>query len=373
MTQLIGRNWYGIQVQDVNDQADLSNAARADAWNMAQHQNNWQNQRHGTDRSDAWAINRDRLNFDAWREGLADSRTAASVAAQERLAKMGFDFTRAQDETNWNRGANMRRIAEEQAGWAGQDRARMLADRQAGEELDNLLSTLAADQSMANASLDDFTRAAQARIAEANKTRGEGARPLRLPSQYLFDTISKRTARRDATADARRDRLAADLASDNPAKRAAAARIIDSDPTLKDTIDRPETLDDIPVNPADPKIMEPIRQTVATGGIRQAFSAFGRNREADPAQAAIDARQLSAAIDSEATRLAAQTGYSKSSIAKVIGLELQNLDTVGYPAFMRRPLSTLGSLVGATDKPKTEREAVFDIVFQELGLTRPQE
>jgi len=57
---LVGTNFYGTQVQRTPyDDAEAQRAQGLDAWNMAQHQNDWQNQRHGQSRSDARAMNRD--------------------------------------------------------------------------------------------------------------------------------------------------------------------------------------------------------------------------------------------------------------------------------------------------------------------------
>jgi len=83
---LVGTNFYGTQVQRTPyDDAEAQRAQGLDAWNMAQHQNDWQNQRHGQSRSDARAMNRDNLNFGAWSHGQNMAQQAASAEAQRRM------------------------------------------------------------------------------------------------------------------------------------------------------------------------------------------------------------------------------------------------------------------------------------------------
>jgi len=75
------------------------------------------------------------------------AQQAASAEAQRRMHEATlnqgmtlFDKSNAladaRDARSWERGANMRTIAEEQAGWAGKDRAKALLDRQAQEDWD---------------------------------------------------------------------------------------------------------------------------------------------------------------------------------------------------------------------------------------------
>ena len=391
---LVGTNFYGTQVQRTPwDDAEAQRTGSRDAWNMAQHQNRWADKRQSGTNAFNWAMNQDTLDFNAWngqrQDDRADSRSAASIEAQRRIAEMGYthDATMfdkrtgvddARDVRNWGRGEPYRKIELEQAGWRGEDRARSLADRKSQEDLDGLLAELAADPTMANAGVDDFMRSAQGKIAEANAARTASdpkAQKLRLPAQYLIDAIGKRTARRDATEQARRDRLAADAAGSNPAKRANARKLIASDPKLAGQIDTPETADEIPVNTNDPKIMDAIKAEVTNGSIRQMLNNTSRSayavdmngRSEETSQAL--AQQLAQTVQGVSERLAAQTGYSARSIQQQIGTMLSQLDTTsGGNTASRIITSAIGLGLPELGERRSERAFAVDEALKVLGF-----
>ena len=114
---LTGRNFYGVQVQRTPyDDAEAQRAVSQDAWNMAQYQNDWAERRFQQGRGDAWAMNRDNLNFNKYALDRADVRSAAAIEAQRKIAEMGF----AHDKTMFDRRADVE-DARTLAGWDRED------------------------------------------------------------------------------------------------------------------------------------------------------------------------------------------------------------------------------------------------------------
>jgi hypothetical protein len=368
MTQLIGKNWYGIQVQDANDQADLSNAARKDAWNMQQQ-----------GRGDAWAINRDNLNFGAWTHGQTMAQQAAAAEAQRRMHEATLNqgmtlfeksnaLADARDRTNWDRGARMRQIAEDQAGWAGEDRARGLKDRQAAEDLDNLLSGLLADPTMANADMGTFLQAAQGKIAAENAARGADKGQLKLPANYLMSAMERRQARLDAADAARRQRLASEATGDDPLAATEARKQIETDPTLKGTIDlgKAKAIPFQRGNIAHRPVEDAITAELTRGSIRRELNMLARD---DGVGDEAKLQRLGAQVRRTAADIGAATGVDPRSIEADIMAQIEAMDDTSLDYSLQRGvlgLATLGlSELGDT---RSERAAGVSKAMQYLGL-----
>jgi len=362
----LGNSWVSTPFDD----AERQNAQGLDAWNMAQHQNDWQNQRHGQSRSDAWAMNRDNLNFGAWREGQTDSRNAASMAAQERLAKMGFDFQTGLQKSGWERedALDTRRWTRDQpfrdvqtAAATGQkeyyDRQAQQA-READSRNKALQTVLATPEGQAAARSGD-------RAALMELMRKQNAL---VPADYYLEQLQKVEARKDAAGDARRDRLVQDYHGDDPAAAVEAERILTTDANLKGTVDlgKRKVIPFQRGNIAHRPVEDAITAELRSGSIRQELNMLPRDdTPIDPATT----QRLGAQIRRAAARIGEATGVDPRSIEADILAQIQGMDHTSWQHSLTRGLVGVGTLgLSELDDLRSAREQGVTNALQYLGL-----